>query len=96
MKWRRAQVDPAFFTSVFDYIEQFMDRSVTTPRKTTFLFRLLRQRSLRPAPCSTACRPSTATARKTCAALRDKTGVDRRWRVGNRRFCRGLRSYTQA
>jgi branched-chain amino acid transport system ATP-binding protein len=38
------QVDPAFFHSVFDYIEQFVDRA-HHPKEDDFLFRLLRQRS---------------------------------------------------
>ena len=38
------QVDPAFFTSVFDYIENFIDRS-HHPKEDDFLFRLLRRRS---------------------------------------------------
>lgn len=40
-----APVDPAFFNSVFDYIEQFVDRS-HHPKEDDFLFRLLRLRSL--------------------------------------------------
>lgn len=39
-----APVDPAFFSSVFDYIEQFVDRS-HHPKEDNFLFRLLRLRS---------------------------------------------------
>jgi branched-chain amino acid transport system ATP-binding protein len=39
-----APVDPAFFHSVFDYIEQFVDRS-HHPKEDDFLFRLLRLRS---------------------------------------------------
>jgi branched-chain amino acid transport system ATP-binding protein len=38
------RVDPAFFNSVFDYIEQFVDRS-HHPKEDDFLFRLLRLRS---------------------------------------------------
>ncbi len=38
------KVDPAFFRSVFDYIEQFVDRS-HHPKEDDFLFRLLRLRS---------------------------------------------------
>ena len=37
------RVDPAFFNSVFDYIEQFVDRS-HHPKEDDFLFRLLRLR----------------------------------------------------
>ena len=40
-----APLDPAFFNSVFDYIEQFTDRS-HQPRKDDVLFRILRLRSL--------------------------------------------------
>lgn len=40
-----APVDPAFFNSVFDYIEQFVDRS-HHPKEDDFLFRILRLRSL--------------------------------------------------
>jgi branched-chain amino acid transport system ATP-binding protein len=39
-----SQVDPAFFHSVFDYIEQFVD-SAHHPKEDDFLFRLMRQRS---------------------------------------------------
>jgi len=39
-----ATVDPVFFNSVFDYIEQFVDRS-HHPKEDDFLFRILRQRS---------------------------------------------------
>ena len=39
-----SQVDPAFFRSVFDYIEQFVDRA-HHPKEDDFLFRLMRQRS---------------------------------------------------
>ena len=39
-----SQVDPAFFHSVFDYIEQFVDRA-HHPKEDDFLFRLMRQRS---------------------------------------------------
>jgi branched-chain amino acid transport system ATP-binding protein len=42
------RVDPAFFNSVFDYIEQFVDRS-HHPKEDDFLFRLLRLRSLKAA-----------------------------------------------
>ena len=37
-------IDPAFFTSAFDYIEQFVDRS-HHPKEDDYLFRLLRLRS---------------------------------------------------
>lgn len=37
--------DPAFFNSVFDYIEQFVDR-LHHPKEDDYLFRLLRARSL--------------------------------------------------
>lgn len=39
-----SKVDPAFFNSVFDYIEQFIDRA-HHPKEDDFLFRILRQRS---------------------------------------------------
>lgn len=39
------RVDPAFFASIFDYIEQFVDRQ-HHPKEDDFLFRLLRERSL--------------------------------------------------
>jgi branched-chain amino acid transport system ATP-binding protein len=39
-----AAVEPAFFNAVFDYIEQFVDRS-HHPKEDDFLFRLLRLRS---------------------------------------------------
>ncbi|MBS0508553.1 MAG: hemerythrin domain-containing protein, partial [Proteobacteria bacterium] len=38
------RVEEPFFTSVFDYIEQFMDRSHHA-KEDEYLFRLLRQRS---------------------------------------------------
>jgi len=43
-----AQVDPAFFSSVFDYIEQFVDR-FHHPKEDDHLFRLLRLRSAKAA-----------------------------------------------
>ncbi|MEO7160001.1 MAG: hemerythrin domain-containing protein, partial [Polaromonas sp.] len=39
-----AKVDPAFFNSVFDYIERFVDR-YHHPKEDEHLFRLLRLRS---------------------------------------------------
>ena len=59
-----SKVETPFFTSVFDYIEQFMDRAHHA-KEDEYLFRLLRERSTDAAAILDRLQPSTATARKT-------------------------------
>jgi len=88
-----AAIDAAFFTSVFDYIEQFVDRS-HHPKEDDFLFRLLRQRSLEAGPLLDSLQVEHREGPAKLRALRDMVNAAALGRVGSAQLTAALRSYT--
>jgi branched-chain amino acid transport system ATP-binding protein len=88
-----AAIDAAFFTSVFDYIEQFVDRS-HHPKEDDFLFRLLRQRSLEAGPLLDSLQVEHREGPAKLRALRDMVNAAALGRVGSAQLTEALRSYT--
>ena len=81
------------FTSVFDYIENFIDRS-HHPRKTTSSFASCAGAAPRRAPSSTACRPNTRTVRKTSKPCASGSPDSAAGGEASGEFAEALRIYT--
>ncbi len=88
------KVDPAFFNSVFDYIEQFVDR-VHHPKEDDFLFRVLRQRSAAAAEILDRLQAEHRSGPGHLEALRQALAASATGASGNRDFAAALRAYTQ-
>ena len=85
-------VDPAFFHSVFDYIEQFVDRA-HHPKEDDFLFRLLRQRSEAAAGILDRLQAEHKNGPANLQALRQALAESAG--AGRAAFTAALRTYTQ-
>jgi len=87
-------VDPAFFNSVFDYIEQFVDRA-HHPKEDDFLFRLLRQRSVAAAAVLDRLQAEHRNGPENLKVLRQMLAATAGGSAGNAAFAAALRNYTQ-
>jgi len=85
------KVDPAFFHSVFDYIEQFVDKA-HHPKEDDFLFRLMRQRSEEAATILDRLQAEHRNGPENLNALRQALADSA---SNQTNFTTALRSYTQ-
>ncbi len=89
------KVEPPFFTSVFDYIEQFMDRAHHA-KEDEFLFRLLRQRSTEAATVLDRLQAEHRNGPENLKDLRAKLAATAGGGEANPAFTTALRNYTGA
>ena len=87
------QVDPAFFTSVFDYIENFIDRS-HHPKEDDFLFRLLRRRSAEAGAIIDRLQAEHKNGPENLKALRQRLARSAAGGEASGEFAEALRIYT--
>lgn len=90
---RGSKVDPAFFQSVFDYIEQFVDQS-HHPKEDDFLFRLLRLRSLDAAAILDPLQKQHRNGQENLRALRGQMMEATKGHLAATEFAAALRLYT--
>lgn len=88
-------VDPAFFTAIFDYIEDFMDRCHHA-KEDEYLFPILRQRSEAAAVILDRLQAEHRNGPENLKALRQKLAAAAQGESGNAEFVAALRSYTQS
>jgi branched-chain amino acid transport system ATP-binding protein len=90
-----ARVDPAFFNSVFDYIEQFMDACHHT-KEDDYLFPVLRARSPEAAAVLDRLQAEHRNGPEILKSLRVKLAATAAGTLGNAEFAAALRIYTQS
>jgi branched-chain amino acid transport system ATP-binding protein len=88
-----APVEQSFFNAVFDYIEQFVDRS-HHPKEDDYLFRLLRLRSPEAASILDSLQVEHRDGPAKLAALRDKVSQASAGALSGGQLATELRSYT--
>ncbi len=88
-----AAVEASFFTSVFDYIEQFVDRS-HHPKEDDYLFRLLRLRSAEAAAVLDGLQTEHREGPANLAALRGQVSQAARGEITGAALALALRNYT--
>ncbi len=88
------KVEAPFFVSVFDYIEQFMDRAHHA-KEDDFLFRLLRQRSAEAAAVLDRLQAEHRNGPENLKDLRAKLAATAGGGEANGDFTAALRNYTQ-
>src|SRR5665647_181641 len=88
-----AAVDAAFFNSVFDYIEQFVDRS-HHPKEDDFLFRILRLRSTQAAAILDPLQADHRDGPEKLKALRACVAQAAQGQLAIPEFAAALRLYT--
>lgn len=88
------RVDPAFFNSLFDYIEQFVDQA-HHPKEDDFLFRLLRQRSAAAATLLDRLQAEHQNGPEHLKGLRRQLARSASGQLGSRDFTAALRTYTE-
>ena len=86
-------VDVPFFTSVFDYLEHFIDRA-HHPKEDDFLFRRLRQRSDAAGPLLDQLEAEHRQGPGNLATLRAALAATASGALGNQAFATTLRAYT--
>ncbi len=89
------KVDPAFFASIFDYIEQFMD-GCHHAKEDSYLFPALRQRSAEAAAVLDRLQAEHRNGPQVLADLRTKLASTAAGGEGNVAFTEALRIYTQS
>ncbi|TXI77626.1 MAG: ABC transporter, partial [Dechloromonas sp.] len=89
------KVDPAFFGSIFDYIEQFMD-GCHHAKEDSYLFPALRQRSADAAAVLDRLQAEHRNGPQVLADLRAKLASTAAGGEGNAAFIEALRIYTQS
>ena len=89
------KVEQPFFTSVFDYIEQFMDRAHHA-KEDEFLFRLLRERSSEAGTILDRLQAEHRNGPEVLRDLRAKLATAAGGGEGNAAFTAALRNYTGA
>ncbi len=89
-----SQVDPAFFTSIFDYIEQFMD-ACHHSKEDDYLFPMLRQRSEAAAAILDRLQAEHRNGPENLKNLRAKLALTATNGENNPAFVAALRTYTQ-
>ncbi len=87
-------VDPRFFSAIFDYIEEFIDRS-HHPKEDDFLFRILRQRSEAAAAILDRLQAEHKNGPENLKGLRSQLAAAATGTLGNPQFAAVLRTYTQ-
>jgi branched-chain amino acid transport system ATP-binding protein len=90
-----SKVDPAFFNSVFDYIEQFMDACHHT-KEDDYLFPVLRARSPEAAAVLDRLQAEHRNGPEILKSLRVKLAATAAGSLGNADFAAALRIYTQS
>lgn len=88
-------VDPAFFTAIFDYIEEFMDRCHHA-KEDEYLFPILRQRSEAAAVILDRLQAEHRNGPENLKALRQKLSAAAQGESGNAEFVAALGNYTQS
>lgn len=88
-----SQVDPAFFSSIFDYIEQFMDACHHT-KEDDYLFPVLRLRSEAAAVILDRLQAEHRNGPEVLKSLRGQLAATANGRLGNTEFAAALRTYT--
>lgn len=88
-------VAPAFFTAIFDYIEDFMDRCHHA-KEDEYLFPILRQRSEAAAVILDRLQAEHRNGPEVLKALRQKLSATAHGESGNAEFLDALRNYTQS
>lgn len=89
-----SKIDRHFFKSVFDYIEQFIDRS-HHPKEDDFLFRILRARSSDAAAILDRLQAEHHDGPENLKRLREQLTGATEGKLNNAAFAAALRSYTQ-
>lgn len=90
-----SKVDPAFFTSIFDYIEHFMDACHHT-KEDDYLFPMLRARSQEAAAVLDRLQAEHRNGPEVLKSLRVKLADTATGKLGNADFAAALRTYTQS
>jgi branched-chain amino acid transport system ATP-binding protein len=88
-------VDPAFFNSVFDYIDQFMDGCHHT-KEDEYLFPVLRRRSAEAAAVLERLQAEHRNGPEVLKSLRQQLAATAAGTLGNAEFAAALRTYTQS
>ena len=90
-----SKVDPAFFTSVFDYIEQFMD-GCHHAKEDEHLFPVLRARSAEAAAVLDRLQAEHRNGPEVLRSLRTQLAETAEGKLNNAAFSAALRTYTQS
>lgn len=90
-----SQVDPAFFSSIFDYIEHFMD-ACHHAKEDDYLFPVLRQRSPEAAVVLDRLQAEHRNGPAVLKSLREQLAATAAGQLGNAEFSAALRTYTQS
>ncbi|WP_428826056.1 ATP-binding cassette domain-containing protein [Azonexus sp. IMCC34842] len=90
-----SKVDPAFFSSIFDYIEQFMD-ACHHAKEDDHLFPLLRARSADAAAILDRLQAEHRNGPEVLKSLRGKLAETAAGQLGNAEFAAALRTYTES
>jgi len=90
-----SKVDPAFFGSIFDYIEQFMD-ACHHAKEDDYLFPVLRQRSPDAALILDRLQAEHRNGPEVLKSLRTQLAATAAGTLGNADFAAALRTYTQS
>ena len=90
-----SKVDPAFFGSIFDYIEQFMD-ACHHSKEDDYFFPVLRQRSTEAAAILDRLQAEHRNGPEVLKSLRVQLAATAAGTLGNAEFSAALRTYTQS
>lgn len=90
-----SKVDPAFFTSIFDYIEHFMD-ACHHAKEDDYLFPALRARSEAAGPILDRLQAEHRNGPEILKSLRQQLAQTAAGTLGNAEFAAALRTYTQS
>ena len=90
-----SKVDPAFFGSIFDYIEQFMD-ACHHSKEDDYFFPVLRQRSSEAAAILDRLQAEHRNGPEVLKSLRKQLAATAAGTLGNAEFAAALRTYTQS
>ncbi|MBS1142947.1 MAG: amino acid/amide transporter ATP-binding protein 2, family [Proteobacteria bacterium] len=90
-----SKVDPAFFTSIFDYIEHFMD-ACHHAKEDDYLFPALRARSEEAGAILDRLQAEHRNGPEILKSLRQQLAETAAGKLGNAEFAGALRTYTQS
>lgn len=90
-----SKVDPAFFTSIFDYIEHFMD-ACHHAKEDDYLFPALRARSEEAGAILDRLQAEHRNGPEILKSLRQQLAETAAGKLGNAEFAAALRTYTQS
>ncbi len=88
-------VEPAFFGSIFDYIEQFMD-GCHHAKEDDYLFPRLRERNQAAGPIIDRLQAEHRNGPEVLRSLRNQVAATARGELAGREFAAALRTYAQA